>query len=70
MSQNIEAGEIEKIKAHLTNGGRVIVRSHTRPLLLNKKHIDYIRADGNGYRLGWPGRSSVFAFPSHLGLIA
>jgi hypothetical protein len=33
-------------------------------------HVDYIRADGKGYRLGWSGRRSEYCFAENLFLIA
>jgi hypothetical protein len=56
------AGQIEEIKAHLSAGNQIAIVTYGRVIKLTPKHVDYIRADGEGYRLGWPGKKSVFAF--------
>jgi hypothetical protein len=54
--------QIDDIHAHLKAGGQIAVVTYGRTLKLTKRHVDYIQADGAGYRLGWPGAKSVFAF--------
>jgi hypothetical protein len=58
-------GEIEAIHAHLRAGHEIAICTYGRTQVLNAKCVDYIRADGAGYRLGWPGKRSVFVF-AHL----
>lgn len=54
---------IEKVHAHLKTGGVIVVPSYEKPLIIEgAKMVDYIRADGNGFRLGWPGKKSVYVF--------
>ena len=55
-------GQIDAIKAHLSAGNQIAIVTYGRMLKLGAKHVDYIRADGDGYRLGWPGKKSVYAF--------
>lgn len=55
-------GQINEIKAHLAAGNQVAVVTYGRVTKLTAKHVDYIAASGTGYRLGWPGKKSVFAF--------
>jgi hypothetical protein len=53
-------GEIDAIRAHLSAGNEIAIVTHGPALALDKRHVEYIRADGDGYRLGWPGKRSVF----------
>lgn len=57
-----QPGQIDAIKAHLAAGNQVAIVTYGRITKLTAKHADYIRADGEGYRLGWPGKKSVYAF--------
>ena len=63
---------IEQIQEHLKAGGRVAVNTCTKVTLLSQKHSDYIRpsADGKGFRLGWPGKKSVYCFAYQIRLVA
>jgi hypothetical protein len=64
-------GEIAKIHAHLKAGHEVALITYTHCTIMDKPlHVDYIRADGNGYRLGWPGKKSVYCFAENIFLIA
>jgi len=56
------AGQIDAIKAHLADGNEIAIVTYGHLTVLDRRHIDYIRADGSDYRLGWPGKSSVFVF--------
>ena len=58
-----KAGEIDAIHAHLRAGHEIAIVTYGHCAVLDSKHVDYIRADGNGYRLGWPGQRSVYTFP-------
>src|SRR5216683_97774 len=49
MKPPIEAGQIDRIHAHMRAGGRVLVKSHWRPLILTAP--EQISADGTGYRV-------------------
>lgn len=60
------AGQIEEIKAHLAAGNQIAIVTYGRVLKLTSKHADYIHPDGDGYRLGWPGKKSVFAFANSV----
>ena len=60
---------IEQIHAHLKAGNEVALCTYTRVTVLDSRHADYIRADGNGFRLGWPGKKSVYAFANQLKLV-
>jgi hypothetical protein len=63
---------IDQIKEHLNAGGRVAINTCTRVTLLTKKHLEYIRpdADGKGFRLGWPGKKSLYCFAYQIRLVA
>jgi hypothetical protein len=63
-------GEIQKIHAHMEAGNQVLVKTEGgRGTVLKKSHKDYIRADGNGYRIGWPGKRSTYVFAYHVFLV-
>jgi hypothetical protein len=63
----VQPGEIDKIHAHLRAGGQILIQpGYGRGSVLKKRHIDYIRADGNDYRLGWPGKNSVHVFSYYV----
>ena len=67
----IKKGEIEKIHAHLEAGHQVLIQTEGGPgRVLKKGHKDYIRAEGAGYRIGWPGKKSAFVFAYHVFLVA
>ena len=63
---------IEQIQEHLKSGGRVAVNTCTKVILLSQKHSGYIRpdSDGLGFRLGWPGKKSVYCFAYQIRLVA
>jgi len=65
------AENIAEVHAHLNAGNEVAIVTYTRTQVLTKKNVGYIRqaADGKGYRLGWPGRSSVYAMPESVRLV-
>jgi hypothetical protein len=66
----IESGfTIEQIHEHLKAGNEVTLVTYTRTTVLDSRHVDYIRADGNGFRLGWPGKKSVYAFANQIKLV-
>lgn len=65
----VASGEIDRIKAHLAAGGEVVIPTYTRCTYLDHRHMDYIRADGDGYRLGWPGHKSVYVFAANVALV-
>jgi hypothetical protein len=60
---------IEQIHNHLKAGHEVALVTATRVTVFDKRHVDYIRADGKGFRLGWPGKKSVYAFANQIKLI-
>jgi hypothetical protein len=60
---------IQDIHNHLRAGNEVALVTYTRVTVLDSRHVDYIRADGNGFRLGWPGKKSVYAFENQLKLV-
>jgi hypothetical protein len=62
---------IQEIHDHLKAGNEVALVTYTRITVFDKRHIDYIRADarGAGFRLGWPGKQSVYAFPNQIKLV-
>jgi len=62
---------IQEIHDHLKAGHEVALVTYTRVTVLDKRNIDYIRADGRGvgFRLGWPGKQSVYAFPNQIKLV-
>jgi hypothetical protein len=60
---------IQEIHEHLKAGHEVALCTYTRVTVLDSRHVDYIRADGNGFRLGWPGKKSVYAFANQLKLV-
>jgi hypothetical protein len=62
-----QPGEIQKIHAHLMAGNQILIQPEGgRGTVLKKGHVDYIRADGTGYRLGWPGKKSVYVVSYHV----
>ena len=63
--------DIDAIKAHMMAGNQVVVVTYTRITKLGPKHVEYIRAskDGKGFRLGWPGKSSVYAFANSVKMV-
>jgi hypothetical protein len=71
MRIQVKAGEIERIHTHLRAGHEVACITYTHCSIMNKPlYVDYIRADGKGYRLGWPGKRSDYCFAENLFLIA
>ena len=62
---------IEQIHSHLAAGNEVALLTAYRTTLFDKRHLTYIRADkdGKGFRLGWPGKKSVYAFANQLQLV-
>jgi hypothetical protein len=69
--KQIHPGQIEQIHANLKAGHEVALITYTQCTIMDKPlHVDYIRADGNGYRLGWPGKKSEHCFADNLFLIA
>jgi hypothetical protein len=62
---------IEEIHNHLRAGNEVILPTAYCTTIFDKRHISYIRADqdGKGFRLGWPGKKSVYAFANQLQLV-
>ena len=60
---------IEQIHSHLKAGNEVALLTAYKTTIFDKRHLDYIRADGNGFRLGWPGKKSVYAFANQLKLV-
>jgi hypothetical protein len=56
------ADALPSIHAHLAAGHQVAIVTYGHATKLTAKHIDYIHAAEGGYRLGWPGKKSVFAF--------
>lgn len=73
MDTRIQAqpGQIDQIHSHLKAGHEVALITYTQCTVMDKPlHIDYIRADGNGYRLGWPGKKSVYCFAENIFLVA
>lgn len=65
----VNPDEIDRIKAHLATGHQAAIVTVTRTTKLTKSHVDYIRASGKGYRIGWPGKSSVFVFADYVALV-
>lgn len=65
------AALVAKITAHLSAGGRVMVKSYTRPTIYTKRHVDMFRAtpESTGVRIGWPGRSSVFCYAGSIAFL-
>lgn len=59
--------------AHIRNGGRLVVPSYTRWIVLDLKCLKrfeaagvwLLKTDGNGYRIK-QGKGSVFIFPGQL----
>ena len=62
---------ITEIHNHLQAGNEVALVTYTRCSVMDKRHVAYIRQDkdGKGYRLGWPGKKSVYAFENQLRLV-
>ena len=60
---------IQEVHAHLLAGHEVALVTYTRVTVLDARHVDYIRADGDGFRLGWPGKKSVYAFADQIKLV-
>lgn len=60
---------LEQIHEHLKAGNEVALLTYTRITVLDSRHVDYIRADGQGFRLGWPGKKSVYAFANQIKLV-
>ena len=62
---------IKEIHDHLKAGHEAALSTYFRTTIFDARHIDYIRADkdGKGFRLGWPGRKSVYAFGNQIRLI-
>ena len=64
-------GEIKKIHAHLDAGNQILLKTYAgRGMYLTKKTRDYIQADGNGYRLGWTVKKSVYTFATDVYYVA
>jgi hypothetical protein len=60
---------IAEIHEHLRAGHEAALMTYTRTTVLDSRHVNYIRADGNGFRLGWPSKKSVFAFADQIKLV-
>ncbi len=64
---------LDKALAHIRQGGRLLVPSYTKPILIDlkalarfdKAGVPLLREDGNGYRLT-QGKGSVYLFPGQL----
>jgi hypothetical protein len=65
------AQTIEQIQNHLKAGNEVALITYTRVTLFDARHIEYIRADadGKGFRLGWPGKKSIYCFENQLRMV-
>jgi hypothetical protein len=59
-------GEIDAIHAHLRAGHEIAIATYAKCTVLGIKHVDYIRADGQGYRCGWPGKGSTYTFANSI----
>jgi hypothetical protein len=69
--KQVQPGQIDLIHSHLRAGHEVACITYTHCAIMDKPlHVDYIRADGKGYRLGWPGRRTEYCFAENLFLIA
>ncbi len=60
---------IDQIHEHMKSGHEVALCTYTRTTVMDMRHLTYIRADGNGYRLGWPGKRSIYAFADQIRLV-
>jgi hypothetical protein len=62
---------ITEVHEHLKAGHEVALLTYTRCTVMDKRHVDYIRADadGKGFRLGWPGKKSIYAFANQIRLV-
>lgn len=65
-----------EILAEVKNGKRLLVKSYTRPMIIDSKCVNnweksgykLLTDEGNGYRLR-TGKNSVYLFPQHIALI-
>ena len=66
----VKPGMINEIKAHLAAGNEILIRTHYKAQILNKKHIDYIHADSKptalGYWLGWTDKKKVYCMIDYI----
>ncbi len=69
MNNEAQALTIDEIHAHLKAGHEAALVTYVRVTVFDHRHVDYIRADGTGFRLGWPGRRSVYAFANQIRLV-
>jgi len=60
---------IAEVYEHLKAGNEVVLLTAYKTTIFDKRHVDYIRGEGNGFRLGWPGKKSVYAFANQIKLI-
>lgn len=62
---------ITEVQAHLEQGGKVAICTMTKIWTISKKTRDYLRqdSDGKGFRMGWPGKKSVYVFAYQVKLI-
>jgi hypothetical protein len=60
---------LNEIHEHLKAGNEVVLLTAYKTTVFDKRHVDYIRAGGNGFRLGWPGKKTVYAFAGQLKLV-
>lgn len=60
---------IEQIHEHLRAGHEAALVTYTRTTVFDHRHVEYIRADGKGFRLGWLGKKSVYAFDNQIKLV-
>lgn len=70
----VKPGDAEVALQFVRDGGRLLVVSYTKPIILNAKCVakwdafggkPFITNEGNGFRMR-SGRSSVYLFPGQL----
>lgn len=63
----------QKIVDHLNAGGRILLKSYTRPTIYDKRHVAMFhppkRPTERGVYIGWEGRKKVYADPSHIAFV-
>ena len=69
LSERRKMSTIAEIHEHLKAGNEVALLTAYKTTIFDQRHVDYIRADGNGFRLGWPGKKSVYAFANQFKLV-
>ncbi len=70
---NVPPKSLDKALAHIAQGGRLLVPSYTKSILIDAKAVarferagvPILREEGNGYRLT-QGRGSVYLLPGQL----